>query len=238
MLNTVIDLSHHNVVNSFDEIAAAGITGIIHKASEGFRFTDKKYWTRKQYWKDQLKLLWGAYHFCSPGSGVDQAKHFIDTVNPDDQTLLVLDYESGPTGRIMSIAEAEKFVQYVKDVTGRYPGLYSGSDLRHQLGNRMDSILRECWLWVARYGGKPIVPKAWKTWTMWQYTDGTVSSKDAAGNWLPKTVQGMARPGGVDRNCFNGKFSQLLKIWNVPELTDFQNVAAEIPDIDQEIEKL
>ena len=40
LLNAVIDLSHHNTVTSFQDAKAAGILGVIHKATEGTIFVD------------------------------------------------------------------------------------------------------------------------------------------------------------------------------------------------------
>ena len=44
----VIDLSHHNTVTDFGKIAAAGIRGVIHKATEGVTFKDAEYGPRRQ----------------------------------------------------------------------------------------------------------------------------------------------------------------------------------------------
>jgi lysozyme len=41
-------------------------------------------------------------------------------------SLLVLDFEGNPEGYDMSLEEAEHFVNHIKAITGRYPGLYSG----------------------------------------------------------------------------------------------------------------
>ena len=44
--------------------------------------------------------------------------------------------------------------------------------------------MAQCWFWLAQYGPTPVVPRNWKTWTMWQYTDGAVGPK-------PHTVKGI-----------------------------------------------
>jgi GH25 family lysozyme M1 (1,4-beta-N-acetylmuramidase) len=43
----VVDLSHHNDVADFDAVKAAGIAGVIHKATESVGFTDKLYADRR-----------------------------------------------------------------------------------------------------------------------------------------------------------------------------------------------
>ena len=45
-VNVVIDLSHHNEKVDFKKVAADGVVGIIHKATQGFGFVDKKYAAR------------------------------------------------------------------------------------------------------------------------------------------------------------------------------------------------
>src|SRR5262249_45667194 len=43
----VVDLSHHNDVADFGKVKAAGIAGIIHKATEATGFVDNRYPTAK-----------------------------------------------------------------------------------------------------------------------------------------------------------------------------------------------
>ena len=40
MLNAVVDLSHHNRIDSFDTVRNADIIAVIHKASQGATYTD------------------------------------------------------------------------------------------------------------------------------------------------------------------------------------------------------
>ena len=61
---------------------AAGVAGVIHKATQGIGFVDKMYIPRKQPALD-AGLLWGAYHFGTADDVDDQVEHFIDTVQPD-----------------------------------------------------------------------------------------------------------------------------------------------------------
>jgi Glycosyl hydrolases family 25 len=43
----VVDLSHHNDVVDFSKVKAAGIAGIIHKATEAIGFVDNAYAVRR-----------------------------------------------------------------------------------------------------------------------------------------------------------------------------------------------
>ncbi len=95
--NAVVDLSHHNGDVDLARAKAAGIMGIIHKATQGTQYEDATYdGNRAQAASNGLS--WGAYHFGIGGDGVAQAEHFLSIVNPCDQDLLVLDCEANPHG--------------------------------------------------------------------------------------------------------------------------------------------
>ncbi len=176
--------------------------GVIQKATQGQGFVDPTYEVNRRKAAD-AGLLWGAYHFGVGGDGVEQAEHFLKVVGNDPKTLLVLDFESNPTGPSMDLEEAKAFVTHVNERTGRFPGFYSGHDIKRLLGGNHDPILSQCWLWLAQYGPTPVVPQNWETWTMWQYTDGAYGSE-------PHQVSGVGR---CDRDKFNGGEAQLRRLW-------------------------
>ena len=202
-LNVVIDLSHHNAkVDLKQAKEKSGIIGVIQKATQGSSFVDPTYKTNRKKAVD-AGALWGAYHFGTGSDGVAQADHFLSTVNPAPDTLLVLDFEANPQGPNMTLIEARAFVTHVKEVTGRSPGLYSGHYIKALLGNALDPVLADCWFWLAQYGPTAVVPPNWKTWTMWQYTDGALGPE-------PHTVIGIGR---CDRDKFNGTEAELQTQW-------------------------
>ncbi|HEU4626232.1 MAG TPA: glycoside hydrolase family 25 protein [Steroidobacteraceae bacterium] len=205
MTNAVIDLSHHNTVTSFERVANAGIRGVIHKATQGTRFVDPTFASRRKQVRD-AGLLFGAYHFGTAGSGTDQAEHLLSVAGAD--TLLILDLEGNPQGFDMALEEAEEFVSHIAAQTGRFPGLYSGHTIKEMLSaagirDPRQTVLSQCWLWIAQYGPAPLIPTIWSRWTLWQYTDG------AAGN-PPHEVDGVGR---CDRDQFNGTEEELRAFW-------------------------
>lgn len=210
LLNAVVDLSHHNHVTSFQAIQQSGILGIIHKATEGTSFTDNRYSSRRTQALG-AGLMWGAYHFGRTGNVTKQVDHFLSVATPTDDELLVLDFEpaGGNPATTMKLSEAEKFVSLVAQRTGRFPGIYSGHSFIHQqLGNTHNSILSQCWLWVARYSHNlPTAPPTFPTFTMWQYTDGSAGDQ-------PRTVPGVSGP--CDRDKFNGSAAGLRRLWGHP----------------------
>src|SRR6266850_6046881 len=204
-INVVVDISHHNGNVDLGAAKAAGLVGVIHKATQGTSMVDNMYQPNRQ--KAQAAgLLWGAYHFGSAGDGVQQADFFLQKAAPDSQTLLALDFE--PNGNsTMTLAQAKAFVTRVQSVTGKFPGFYSGSLIKQPLGwNPADPVLSQCFLWLAQYAAAPInIPATWPTWTFWQYTDGNVGPQ-------PHSVDGI---GNCDRDQFNGTIEQLQQLWGV-----------------------
>jgi lysozyme len=201
-LNAVVDISHHNGHVDFAALKAAGILGVVHKATQGSTDVDPTYGVHRTA-AQNAGLLWGAYHFGTDSDGVQQAVNFLNVVGDTTNTLIALDFETNPTGPTMSLEEARAFVTHVNAVTGRYPGFYSGHDIKQALGSGTDAVLGSCWFWLAQYGPTPVVPQNWASWTLWQYTDG--------GSGPPPTdVPGV---GLFDRDVFNGTVEQLHAFW-------------------------
>ena len=208
LTNAVIDLSHFNNVTSFQSVREAGIIGVIHKATQGLTGVDGTYGTRKPT-ALAAGLLWGAYHFGVNANAQKQADHFLDVVQPGPSDLMVLDFEPNAHDGTMTLAQAEAFVQRIFQQTGRFPGLYSGQAfIKEQLSNKKNETLSNCFLWIARYSDQPPqVPTAtWKTFTLWQYTDGNLGPQ-------PHRVNGIAT--GCDRDKFNGDEAGLRQLWGV-----------------------
>jgi lysozyme len=205
-LNVVIDLSHHNGTVDLAKAKTDGIVGVIHKASQGLGYSDPLYETNRKQ-AAGAGLYWGAYHFGTGSDGVHQAEHFLSVVQPGPKNLLVLDLEANPQGPSMPLEEARAFVTHLGHVTGRWPGLYAGHYLKDLLRTSADPILGQCWFWLSQYGPTPVVPPNWKTWTMWQYTDGGLGPP-------PHEVAGVGR---CDRNKFNGSRKRLDVLWGVSD---------------------
>jgi lysozyme len=200
--NAVVDISHHNGRVNLVKAKADGIIGVIQKATQGEQYVDP---TFKANRKAALAAgtLFGAYHFGTGANGVSQAQHFLDTVQPDAKTVVVLDFEDNPTGSTMTLEEARAFVTHVHAQLGRWPGFYSGHTIKRMLGTSSDPVLKNCWFWLAQYGSTAVVPPCWSDWTLWQYTDGGVGPQ-------PHTVDGIGR---CDRDYYNGTAAQLSSWW-------------------------
>jgi lysozyme len=200
----VVDLSHHNTNINFAQMRAAGVAGVIHKATQGTGFVDDKYASRKQP-ALQAGLLWGAYHF---GTGDDvntQVDFFLKTVGNQPDTLLVLDFEKNttPPGNSMTLAQAEQFLTTVENRTGRKPVFYTGSFLTDVGGSAAIPSLAQYRVWWARYSTTPHLHATWPNYWLWQYSDG-VNGPDN------KVVSGV---GPCDCNTFSGNETDLQASW-------------------------
>lgn len=209
----VIDVSHHNQVNNFQEAYEFGIRGVIHKASEGDYSKDARY-TGRRILAKEANLLWGAYHFSSGDAVRDQVELFINAAKPDDNTLMVLDYEQnfGKHGN-MNVLHAIEFMHALETKIGRECAVYSGNWLKESITklNAVDkAYILSRRLWLCHYtapGKDPVLPKGFKKYWLWQYTG------DGQGN-PPHNVPGIiAGNKGLDINSYDGTVEQLTKEW-------------------------
>ena len=202
--NVVIDLSHHNDPVDLFKVKAAGIVGVIHKATQGSGFKDAMYTARRKQ-AEQAGLLWGAYHFGTAADPAAQAKFFISVAKLTPGDIFALDVERNDLtpNNTMSLAQARTCISALEDATGITPGLYCGRYVKDQLADSQDKILGACWLWWSQFGPKPSIPPAWSNWTLWQYTDGHSGVP-------PLDVDGA---GPCDRDRYQGSVSDLRAKW-------------------------
>lgn len=201
----VIDLSHHNAKVDFQKIRAAGVVGVIHKATEGTGFVDSQYALRKPA-ALAAGLLWGAYHF---GTGDDvgaQVAHFIKTTSPDGSFVLVLDFEKNEPSpaNSMSLAQAKQFLTAVQTQSGQRPKIYTGmSYMTAAVGPHAEPTLATYRVWWAQYASAPHLRPTWQNYWLWQYTDGVNGPAE-------KSVNGV---GNCDCDTFNGDEAGLRANW-------------------------
>ncbi|HEX9983977.1 MAG TPA: glycoside hydrolase family 25 protein [Thermoanaerobaculia bacterium] len=203
MLDAVIDISHFNGSPDWTRVHAAGILGVIHKATQGSTYVDPSLAAASSAVR-AAGLLWGAYHFgTGDEEGSAQAQFFLDTVKPDANTLCAIDFEANPSGTPMSLDHLFGWIETVQQATGRPPVVYGGNSLLFpQIGSSVHPTLAACSLWVAQYtsAAQPsgIPSQVWSTWNLWQYTESG-------------SIDGIT--GSVDRSRFNGTAQQLTAWW-------------------------
>src|SRR6201993_3232584 len=132
--NSVVNMSHYDLLRpDFAAMAKEGVIAVIHEATFPRLQRDSKYAERQRSAR-QIGLLWGAYHFGDATDPIRQAEHFLNVVaanwrGPSVQpsgVLLVLDFEKNGhyPGGTMRVDQAARFVERIKQRTGKYPGVY------------------------------------------------------------------------------------------------------------------
>lgn len=197
---TVVDLSHYDIIQTdgFGKLARGGYKGVIHKATEGTGIADLPYTSRRRDCVD-AGLEWGCYHFARRGDGAAQADVFLAHAQPDDSTLIALDWESGRAddGDTFTCDQARAFLDRVMAKTGRSPQgvyIYGGKVLKELIVSAADvAYFGQFKLWLSQYTTKPKLPKAWSAYKLWQ------ASGDGLGPG-PHEAPGITIAGGVDQN--------------------------------------
>lgn len=215
----IVDLHHSDGAYDLAAVRAGGIVAMIHKATEGLDWLDPKFTAAMDACKVH-GIARGAYHFASGnGDGAAQADFFLSVVG-DRAELLVLDFETnhGSAGN-MTLGNAVAFVTRVREVTGRWPVFYGYlSMLRAECSRatpEQRAVLARCPLWLAVYGSNPLtvrVPKAWESYFMLQYTNGSDGPADQI--TFPRKTPGFARA-RQDRSVFRGTEDDLLVFWKL-----------------------
>lgn len=165
-----IDISHWQDGN-LDYVAAkkAGVKFLYHKATEGKNYSDPNYARRRAEAK-KAGIPFGAYHFARPtfNGAKEEARYFLRVADPQPGDMIpVLDLEVNE--KKMSRAALTRWVGNFLEVfhrKGIKVMIYTPYDLDKTFGAP---------LWVARYNNAmlaPRVPAPWKTWDMWQFSDG------------------------------------------------------------------
>ena len=201
----IIDVYYANALN-FTQARTAGITAILHKASEGAAVQDSKYASRKTTALAK-GFLWGGYHLTSGAAPKKQLQNFLameDGSNP--AILMALDWEKAKDGTILDIDGIRELIELFHGELGRYPMLYGGWTLRDTpevvLG---DPLLGKCPLWYQRYNWDPkaLPVQTWPTYTLWQFADENRGYGAPSSNVMP----------GADFNRFQGTAEELAAAW-------------------------
>jgi lysozyme len=213
----VIDISHHNLgplkggAIDFEAVAAAGIWGVICKASEGAGYGDPTYAARRTAIK-AAGLAHGAYHFNTGEPVAAQVDRFFREAQPDASTCMVLDFEKQPIASKgdMGIGQAVEFLHQVETRLGRKAKIYSGNRLRETIGQLSAAdraYVRAHDLWYCQYGpAANKLPAGFSKYWLWQYTGDGLGPP-------PHSIPGVTGA-GIDLNVYDGTREQLMAEWS------------------------
>lgn len=200
----VIDPYYGNSIDWNKLATEPRVVAIIHKATIGTRKLDPSYLTRKEEARKR-GYLWGSYHWGESGNPERQADYYIDKVKPTPDELIALDLEDAASSELMNADEAIRFVQRVKQRTGRYPVLYTNhASAKLITAKFMDSVFAKTPLWYARFKSKvsDFPSGLWPSYTLWQFSSEILLQKP-----IPGTKPDM------DINVYNGSVEQIRASW-------------------------
>ena len=175
-----IDVSHHDDTIHWPSVQASGITFAYIKATEGLDFTDPLF---QKNWADadDACIFRGAYHFFRPlDDGTAQARFFLKTVFSSTggknlgELIPVVDVEiADGVDAATILAELKEWLDIVEEAVGIKPMIYTDVGFWNGMNKDSEAAAFASYpLWIAEYGvEQPTVPGAWKSWTLWQYTE-------------------------------------------------------------------
>jgi lysozyme len=199
----VVDLSHYDSASDYGAVKKAGIYGCIYKATQGTSYTDPTY-VSQQHAAKAAGLCWGAYHFADSSSVNKQIDNFMRFASPDPDEVFCLDWEDNG-GNTMSLSDVKTWIKEVENQLNREGQcvLYSGNTAKEALGDSVDTFLGARRLWLCQYSTTPSWQKSWKTFWLWQFTDGQSGPS-------PHSISGI---GNCDISSYDGTSDRLIAEW-------------------------
>ena len=192
-----IDVNSHTKVD-WTKVNKNFVSFTMIKATQGTSLKDQAFDNNWKGAKD-AGIIRGAYHyFIEHEDAAAQANFFLSRVKLEAGDLPpVLDIEETPFGghedNVTFRNRVRTWLSLVQRVTGRRPIIYTYAGFWDP---RMTDEFGDYPLWVASYGGPAPrnIPKGWKTWNFWQYSDRA-------------TLEGIEGP--INTTIFNGSYQDL-----------------------------
>lgn len=197
-----IDISHWQDFPDFEEVYAAGVRGMIHKATEGTSYVDPN---RAKNCSNARKagLAISTYFWIKPGDGRKQAEFYLSTIDPVPGERVVIDYEEDGCSLTTLHDAVQALLDYGQDLKIT---VYSGHLLKQQLNGDCDDFLAaHTDLWLAQYTSDESniswPDGTYEQWALWQYSEtGELPGIDDS---------------YVDFNNFNGNDDEFMT-WILP----------------------
>jgi lysozyme len=208
-----IDVSHYQGDVDWHAVARSEVRFAYIKATEGSALVDPTFRNNWMNTRD-TGLLHGAYHFAHPGQPAEsQAVHFASVLGAPSFGELppALDLElMDGVGAGAVVQWTLTFLRKAEALLGRSFVIYTGGLWRRQLGDPIVPELQNHMLWTARYSlEQPVLPKNWKRWDFWQFTDGQSG----------EVVHVPGVRGACDCNRFRGDLAELQALTAPASLT-------------------
>lgn len=194
-----LDVSNHQGDINWDLVKNDHFKFVVIKATEGKDFLDKNF---EKNWEGakRIGLTRGAYHFFTfKSSGIEQARHFINTVPKEPGCLPpAIDLEFGGNSKKIPLREElnkelQDFIREVRNHYGVEPIIYA---LYNSYQEYLTGRYQENPVWIRDILWHPKL-KDGRDWVFWQYSNrGRVSG-----------IKGF-----VDLNVFKGNEKEFRKV--------------------------
>lgn len=186
------DVSGHQGAVNMAQVAAAGNSFVVAKATEGVGFVDAQFKANRTK-AHAAGLIFGAYHFARAGDPVAEAAYFcgvVGSLQPNE--FVVLDWECVYSGD--HVAWCRAWLDAVTAKLGVRPLIYMNRSTMN--GHNWAPIATSTGLWLALYDGATAQPpvSSWSAAAMKQYSDRGACP---------------GVPGACDVNAFYGTADQL-----------------------------
>ncbi|MGC9469702.1 MAG: GH25 family lysozyme [Anaerolineae bacterium] len=184
-----VDVSRWQGEIDWEKVAAADYRFAVIRATIGDQYTDPRFYHNWHGARD-AGLLVSAYHVITPNAPADtQIDHFFEVLDdrqPDLPFVVDVERDDG--------AAPERITACVRDVLSTVEGRHGRSPIVYTarwFWNRF-VLASDEWqnydLWVASYTAKPVLPRDWKSWRFWQYSESGkvpgVTSRSTDVNWF------------------------------------------------------
>jgi len=195
----IVDISHWQPTPDWAKLKAAGVKGVILKATQGTTYVDPTFRSRYDA-AIAAGFAVSTYHFLEAGNIQTQMNFYLNTLKPRDGERMCIDYETESGKPTPPLSDLENAVGYLFTVSRNLQiTIYSGHLIKDQLRDGYSDVLAMTSLWISQYTSAtaPSWPTGtWPNWTLWQYTDAA-------------KVDGI--DGAVDGNRFNGSDENAVK---------------------------
>jgi GH25 family lysozyme M1 (1,4-beta-N-acetylmuramidase) len=168
-----IDVSRHQGIVNWPQVASAGVKFAFIKATDGVGYVDPQF-QRNAAEAHAAGLPIGFYHYAHPelNSAASEVNAFLSAVSEYPSSLphvLDLEGKAANIGASAVTAWAYEWLSEVKNRTDRSVMLYTGASFaRTYCGAK----LAEFPLWIAHYGVKqPMSNPLWNRWSVFQYSE-------------------------------------------------------------------
>jgi len=170
-----IDVSEAQGVIDWQQVARSGVRAAYIRATQGTAQVDARFHENAQN-AAQAGISVGFYHpLIASQDGTAQAAHFLKQIEAHPYQLppaIDVELDNGQTpaviaDRLYAMATA------VEALIQRRPVIYTSWGFwSSKVGGQHDSYFGNCKLWIANYtdASKPLIPRGWSTYWLWQYT--------------------------------------------------------------------